>query len=417
MAIAATLRLALVSAALIALPVLWALPEELPLWRSLGILTGWIGCGSLLASLLFMVRESWLAKGLGGLEGMYRWHHRLGVVAYVALLLHPLALAADGWNEMPAFAWASLAPWQQSWPVWLGWASLLALMTGLATTFSQRLAYGTWRSLHWLLAAAVVLGFGHLLLLGLDTSLLGAPLLAIAFITWRALRSDLGLGARPYVVSRVAHPAQAMVEVTLRPLARPARAEPGQFVLVAFAEGPRFRGCGEYHPFTISGLGDEGQISLAIKALGDCTRHLQAVEPGVAVRLQGPFGDFLANSSGMPALWVAGGIGITPFLAALRHGSLPHPVRLLYFHRDAADAAYREELATLVRERPGLSLSEVASVDDLPDLSACLPAAAELAGLGCHLCGPPGLIDSAIRILQERGVPPAHIHFERFDFR
>ena len=55
-----------------------------------GIVIGWVGCGLLLVSLLLMLREPRLARWLGGLERMYRWHHRTGVVAYVLLLVHPL---------------------------------------------------------------------------------------------------------------------------------------------------------------------------------------------------------------------------------------------------------------------------------------------------------------------------------------
>ena len=105
-----TLTIPLVSAALVGLTVLWAWPEEnLGFWRSVAIMSGWSGGGLLTASLLLMVREAKLAAWLGGLESMYRWHHRLGVAAYLALLVHPLALAAAGWSESPALAGAMQA--------------------------------------------------------------------------------------------------------------------------------------------------------------------------------------------------------------------------------------------------------------------------------------------------------------------
>ena len=411
------LLLPLLSALLAGLPVFWAFPEELGFWRSFAIVSGWLGCGLLLASLLLMIREPRLAAWLGGLERMYRWHHRFGTLAYLVLLTHPLALAADAWQESPALAWAALAPWHQGWPVWLGWASLLAMMAGMGLAVVRRLPYAAWRGLHLLLALAVVLGVVHLLLLGLDYLLLWAPLLAVALMAGRFLLADTGLAARPHVVDRVGHPAAAMVEVGLRPLAQPIAARPGQFVLAAFLRGPRFRGCGEYHPFTLSDIAEDGHLALNIKALGDCTRHLQAVEPGVAVRVQGPFGSFLGDDPQGPALWIAGGIGITPFLAALRHGRLRHPVRLIYLYRDAADGAYLEELQAAAAGHGELRLDARATGDARPDLQAIIPAAAELAGWECHLCGPPGLVDAAVAVLQARRVPPSRIHFERFDFR
>ncbi len=411
------LAIPLISATLVGLTVLWAFPENLGLWRSVAIVSGWAGCGLLAASLLLMIRETKLAAWLGGLESMYRWHHRLGVSTYLVLLAHPLALAAAGWAESPALAWAMLAPWQQGWPVWLGWAALLCLMAGLAAALSPAMPYARWRGLHNLLALAIILALGHLLLLGLDYLLLWSPLLALAFILWRFLRADLGLAATPHVVARVDHPSAEVVEVRLQPLARPLAARPGQFVLAAFLDGPGFHGCGEYHPYTVSAVAPDGEIALGIKALGDCTRHLQAVVPGVAARIEGPFGNFLAERPAGPEFWLAGGIGITPFLGVLRGGPLPHPVRLVYLHRNDGDAAFREELAALAEGEPRLALDVVACGDRLPDLATLLPAAPALTGHECYLCGPPGLLATAVRILAQRGVRPAHIHFEHFDFR
>ncbi len=94
-------------------PVFWALPEGLGLARSLGIVVGWAGCGLLLACLLLMLREPRLARALGGLERMYRWHHWAGMAAYVFLLAHPLLLAGDAWPNNRQLAWQILSPFDQ----------------------------------------------------------------------------------------------------------------------------------------------------------------------------------------------------------------------------------------------------------------------------------------------------------------
>lgn len=410
------LSIPLITILLVLAPVFWAFPEGLPAWRSAAIVSGWVGWGLLLAGLLLMIREAWLADWLGGLERMYGWHHRLGMIAYLALLFHPLALALEGWRESPAMAWAELSPAQQGWPGWLGWLALLAMMAALGAALARRLPYRYWRGLHHLFSLAVLLGLGHLLWLGLDAPVLWAPLLALAFIVWRVLRADQGWAARPYRVSGVLPAGEGMVEVALQPLGQGLVVQPGQFVLAAFFDGPGFRGCGEFHPFTVSDIGPEGRFSLGIKALGDCTGHLQAVESGVAVRVQGPFGHFFSGQSG-PQFWLAGGVGITPFMGRLRAGPLAQPVRLLYLHRDAGDAAYDEELQALAAQQPLLSLVTVASGAGQPDLAPLLPAAGDLAGCDCYLCGPPGMVAAAVAILRTRQVAPARLHFESFEFR
>lgn len=405
------------TAAFVAVPVLWALPQGLAFWRTLAIVLGWAGCGLLLASLLLMLRETALAHTLGGLERMYRWHHFAGVGAYLLLLAHPLALAADAWRESPHLAWRLLSPASQAWPVWLGWISLLFLMGGLAATFWSKAPYRTWRWLHGLLSVGVLFGMLHLVLLGIREAVIAAVLLAVLLLVWRLIRVDLGTAARPFVVQSVDRITDAVVEIALRPLSASVASAAGQFVLVAFFDGATFRGCREYHPFTVSSIQPDGQISIGVKSLGDCTQMIQSVEVGVAARVQGPFGVFLAERPPGAELWVAGGIGITPFIAQLRESSPRWPTILLYLYRRETDAAFLHELRTLAAAAPLLSLNAVATGDDLPDLPSILPDSATLSGLHCYLCGPPPLITGIRQVLVERGVKADHIHFERFDFR
>ncbi|MER2538325.1 MAG: ferredoxin reductase family protein [Azonexus sp.] len=398
-------------------PVIWALPEGLGLARSLGIVLGWAGCGLLLASLLLMLREPGLATGLGGLERMYRWHHWTGMAAYVVLLAHPLFLAADAWPNNRQLAWQTLSPFDQGWPVWLGWLSLLLLMAGLAITFERRIPYRIWRWLHVGLGLAVVFGLLHLVLLGIEEPVWPILALAAFFLGWRIVREDFGLAARPYIVQSAKVVAKDMVEISLKPLAEVVAAKPGQFVLVAFFAGPTFRGCGEFHPFTVSAVGVSGEMQIGVKALGDCTRKIQSIESGVLARVQGAFGDFLADRPSSPQLWVAGGIGITPFLAQLRAGSLKQQTLLLYLYRAETDAAFLQEIQAMTANDPNLSLRAVATGQDIPDLNIILPEASALAHHDCYLCGPPGMVAGLRKTLGSRGVTPRHIHFENFEFR
>ena len=398
-------------------PVFWALPEGLGLARSLGIVVGWAGCGLLLACLLLMLREPRLARALGGLERMYRWHHWVGMAAYVFLLAHPLLLAGDAWPNNRQLAWQILSPFDQGWPVWLGWLSMLLLMAGLAVTFERRIPYQTWRWLHVGLGLAVLFGLLHLVLLGIDEPVWPIFGLAAFFLGWRIVREDFGLAARPYIVQSATVVAKDMVEISLKPLAEAVSVMPSQFVLVAFFSGPTYRGCGEFHPFTVSALGASGEIRIGVKALGDCTQKIQSIEPGVMARVQGAFGKFLTDRPSSPQLWVAGGMGITPFLAQLRAGSLKQQTLLLYLYRSEADAAFVDEIRAMAVRDPNLSLRAVATGKDVPDLSLLLPDAAVLTQHDCYLCGPPGMVVGLIKALSLKGITPRHIHFENFEFR
>ena len=149
-----------------------------------------------------------------------------------------LAFAVDAAQHSAHQAWATLSPWRERWPIWLGWAALICLMCGLAAAFSRKLGYPVWRWLHGLLVLAVLFGFAHLILLGLSQTLLFALLLATVLMLWRVLRIDCGLAARPFLVDHVETQANGVLEISLRPLATLLNAKPGQFAMFAFFDGP-----------------------------------------------------------------------------------------------------------------------------------------------------------------------------------
>lgn len=399
------------------LPALLAVPSGPLTLAAAGVWLGWLGVGLLASSLLSMVREPAWASAFGGLERMYRWHHRLGVLGYVAVLAHPLLSLAPDRQDDVAAAWSRLSSFSQTWPGVLGWAALIGLVLGLASTFAVRLRYSLWRPLHALLGAAVGLGVAHILAVGgRRWSWLVAVPVALA-LGWRVLRADRGLSARPYEVSAVAHLSSELTEVTLRSLTTPIVATPGQFVMAAFFEGPHFRGCGEYHPYSVSGTTAEGTLVLSIKALGDCTRNIQALEPGVSVRLQGPYGSFLVDRPATPELWVAGGIGITPFLSLLRAAPLTRSTSLIYVHREAHDVPYLAELRGYATEQARLHLHDLQLGNELTPLLSLLEGLPQLTAHHVYLCGPPPLVEAVRSWLKQRGIPPSRVHFERFDFR
>lgn len=396
----------------------WAFPEGLTAWRSVGIVTAWAGTALLVVNLLLMVRQPQLARLLGGLELAYLWHHRSGMAAYLLLLSHPLALALDGWVEAPPLAKAILAPWAQSWPVWLGWAALVLLMFGLATTFALHLPYRRWRGFHYALGLGVVLGLAHVYaLLGGAALLWWLMALVLLALGWRLIASDLGAAFSPYRVAAVTQQASGMIEATLTPAATALAVTPGQFVLVAFGDGARFRGCGEFHPFTVSGIGADGALRLAIKALGPCSQRIQHIEPGVVARIQGPFGTFLRESAAAPQLWVAGGVGITPFVAVLRACPRTRPTTLIYLYRQAADAAFLDELTRHADSDPLFDLHAVETGNAPADFPPLLQQVDRVAQREINICGPDPMVNALLPQLHSRGVDPKMIHYERFDFR
>ena len=146
---------------------------------------------------------------------------------------------------------------------------------------------------------------------------------------------------------------------------------------------------------------------------------------GESVTLEGPLGDFYLRPARAPLLLVAGGSGLAPILALLEEALATGgegPVTLLFGARAERDLYALEQINSLAGQWN-------ASFNFVPVLSdAALDASwrgvrgqvTELIGQylagGSHayLCGPPGMIDSAIRVLLNAGVAREHIYFDRF---
>lgn len=376
------------------------------------------------ASFVLMLRLRALERAAGGLDRLYWWHHACGAFAYLAVLAHPLALAAQafdagGWRAAAAVA----TPPGEGAAVRAGWLALALLMAMMIATFQVRLAYARWRVVHAVTAPAFVAAIAHAWSFagpGLRGALASMLAVALGALAWRYALARGWVRAHPYRVARVGHPGQGLLDLDLEPIGAPIGWQPGQFVFVAFREGPGWRGCGEYHPYTIAGRGAGQRMRLLIRSLGDCTAHLQTVRVGVAASVQGPYGAFLAQRDARrPQLWVAGGIGITPFLAALGNETGPAaPIDLVHVHRpgDVPAPACLPDLPSALPQQARLLAIETAG--DVGDVWAAITARlGALAGRQVFLCGPPALVDALRPRLAAAGVAPGDIHSERFDFR
>lgn len=388
-----------------------------------GRFCGLTGLWLWVASFLLLLRPAALEQACGGLDQVYRLHHGLGIAAYIATLAHPLLLATA---QGPRSEAARALLFAMEGPILAGWAGLVLLMAILAATFWWRLPYRLWRRIHLLSAPAFALAAGHAWILAPAPSWAYRALVGMALacaLVAGALRYGLRNGRYAtcdYRVARVAHPGPEITELTLTPLGVPLPWQPGQFVFAAFADGRHFHGCGEFHPFTLAGTEDPGgRLTLLIKSLGPCTRNIQTIEPGVPARVQGPFGAFFgALDPARPQLWIAGGIGITPFLAAAdRLSPAAEPVDLVHLHRDDPSSC-AARLQQLAQHHPRLTPHDLAGETSAAVLFEWLTThLAHLADRQVFLCGPPGLVDELRPLLAQAGIRREDIHWERFDLR
>ncbi len=389
--------------------------------NTLGRLSGIWGLALLLVTALLCCRVPGFDRPFGGLTKLWHLHHQLGFLAFLLLLAHPvlLALAAVEVSMQAAVA-TLLSP--SAAVIW-GLLALLALMVFMAPTFSffGDPEYQRWKWMHRLSGITVVFALIHTLMLnrtlpGLWGSLVWGLLaaLALASISYRWLFS-LWHGRQRYRVSKVEHTANNVVEISLHALERPLHYEPGQFVYLTPYDRTLANGFGEEHSYTLSSSPDEPVLRIAIKALGDASHALQSITPGSEVTIEGPYGSFfpVPDSPPEPELWIAGGIGITPFVGRLRHcvqsGSTLN-VQLIYCVQDETRLLFGDELVALLDAIPGSHLHMHYFYREGPLSREFIEAhCPDFTRRTAYLCGPTSLITLAQSLLLQNGVATKQI--------
>lgn len=148
-------------------------------------------------------------------------------------------------------------------------------------------------------------------------------------------------------------------------------------------------------------------------------RALGALPAGASLRLRGPRGAMtLHEDAARAAVFVAGGIGITPFMSMLRqaaHEAATRPLLLAFSNRVAAEAPYLAELMALADTLPGFRLlARMTDAQGFLDAAALDRFAGGAAAPVYYLAGPPAMVDAMKGILRELRVEEADVKTEQF---
>ena len=350
----------------------------------------------------------------GGMDRVYVLHKWVGIVALSSILLHD-TIDAEMRNLGRETVLTELAET-------LGELSLYGLLILVVISVATFIPYHLWKWTHKAMGALFAAGTFHFFFI-LKPFSMGDPaglytaafcMAGLAAYVWMLLPETMR-PSRGYCISSL-EPTGDALAITMTPMGKPLKPAPGQFGVL------RFTGSGkaEPHPFTFSGIGEDGTLRVSIKPLGDFTAGLgKALEVDQEVRIQGPFGRFKLSGKG-PEVWVAGGIGVTPFLAWAR-ALAPEagPVDMFYAVRSRAAAPHLDELQSLADEKPNLRLHVVATSEGqrLSTEMIARMVAVELTGAKVAFCGPVGLRNALQKGLRRHGVTPRDFHFEEFEFR
>lgn len=372
-------------------------------------------------SLFLATRPKWAEKYFGGLDKMYITHRHTGTAALLLIFVHVLTvpISTTGWRLGNYLAVISFA----------GIVSIVLITLAPRIPFLNRLAgadYEDWKKLKRWIGIFFILGFFHSLTVDALDARTAITWTMIFFIigTVSYLYTEVFSGifkkSLPYKVEAVEHPNNSSTEVTLRPKKEPIKKQrAGQFLFVRF---PSDKALNQSHPFTISSAPAEDVLRLTIKASGNFTRDLFAkLKEGADAVIEGAYGMFDYKTGGMKQIWIAGGIGVTPFLSFIRdmNGSLTHNIDFYYTVRHPEEALFLDEIKAADERNPRLKthIRFSATEGSLTIDHILKSTSGNIRDYHVYLCGPLPMIQAFEQKFLALGLPKRQIHFEEFNFR
>jgi len=399
--------------------------------RSAALLAGLCGFSAFATNLVLSARVPAIERLFGGLDRMYRWHRRLAAAVATLLIAHVVLVLGSQAATPGASTGALLLP-DAGWRVFAGVLAFAGFAAILGVTLLGRLRHEPFLRVHRVFGLVFAVGALHALRVqgvGSQIRFLDGYLaaLTVAAIAGWVYRSGLGrtlVRRNFYRVAALRPRGTSIAELELEPADAPLVFEAGQHVFIGINHPAVGR---ELHPFSITSAPGEPMLRLAVKAVGDYTRALPGVEPGAWVRVEGPYGGFWhrGDREGRQ-VWIAGGIGITPFLSMVRslpvatapgdeEGIRSHAIDLYYLTDRVAAAVFLDELLDLAAQRPGLRIIPHADEEHgFLTADGIVKTSGELDGAAVYLCGPKPMTDALTGQLMGLGVPRNRIHFEEF---
>lgn len=403
------------------------------LLNTLGRLAGVAGLSFMLVAAMLSSRVPGFDKAFGGLTKLWVSHHQLAAVSFLLLLMHPLLLAFSATTVSLNNGIRILLPTRENLEVILGWLALISLMVFLAPSFAffGEPKYQRWKYLHKIAAVALILSLLHSFLLAREInywweSTIWAvfTLLAMLAVLYRWGFSRLHWfkrhGRLQYQVAGVERPIVGVVEIELKPMQVGLIYEPGQFIYLTPYDKQLRAGYGQEHPFTLSSSPTEDNLRISVKDLGDASRALQSTKLGSNVRVEGPYGAFFRSSVDEESeLWIAGGIGIAPFISRARYFAGEETeidVHCFLCVQDEARSLYQQELQTIADKLPGFNFTPHFFYREGPlNAKFVQQHCPDFQSRICYLCGPPAMLKCVRQFLRQAGVSRKYIQTEEFN--
>ena len=394
-------------------------PLDLYYLRHAGHFLGVLGVCFLFMQFVLTSRIKQLEEGFG-LDRMLNEHRLYGRIGLLLIVLHFLFLIFYQWIEFGSIS--------ININFLYGIVALVgfSITAAIASTYKRLgIAYEVWKNIHLINYILFPVALVHVFLNARPGSLLFYLWLVLAAgyaaLIFYRLYKIFYMRRHPFVVVEVRQEADDIWSIYFK--GKNFSYKPGQFLMIQLMRNGNLSSS---HPFSISSSPTRKHISITPKELGDFTSTIKDTKVGDQAFIDAPYGVFsFLNYDIGEMVFIAGGIGITPFMSMLRYindRQLKKKVTLFWANKNKNNLCFQDELEKMQKEMYAFTAVLVMSgQDDWPGeqgrfngklLQKYLP---DLEGKDFFVCGPPPMSKAVRAELEKLNIPLNKIHYEVFE--
>ncbi|MEM2963657.1 MAG: FAD-binding oxidoreductase [Candidatus Anstonellales archaeon] len=236
------------------------------------------------------------------------------------------------------------------------------------------------------------------------------------------------LPIREFLIDKIVSESSEVKSFYLSPLdGKPIHFLPGQFVMISL-ELPNGRNQRNAYSISSSPL-QTSTIRITLSLHGEFTQALFQKKPGDKLKIDGPWGKFvLDESSPLDAVFIAGGVGITPLISMIKYlheTKSQRRIFLFYSSHSPSHLIFLSELSSMAQQNQNFkTIYCITGKGEAPENIKCYRRRidAEMLSLELgqvqqkqyYICGPPPMVEGIVNLLEQMGVAYENIKNERW---
>lgn len=355
-----------------------------------------------------------------GLDKSYIYHKYLSISALLVVILHNITIDIGKQEERAS----GIRGVRDPYAMFGTFSMYLFIALIIIALAAKKLNYERWKMIHKFMIIPYAFGIYHYYGSATYAVFSFAPysiwldiinIIGVISVVYSIFFYEKLSFKYKYKVQKLEMVASGTLEITGAAIGKDIEFKPGQFAFLKILDKDnKFLS----HPFTISQAPKKGEIQFTIKALGDDTRALiDNLKVGSEFSVSGPHGKFNYKSGSKNQIWIAGGIGVTPF-RSFAQSSIDEnfSIDFFYAYNNEEEGAYTDELQNLSKdnlrihlfnskEKGFLSVEEISNSVNIKD------------DVDIYFCGPKPMRETLKKQFKDRKFRVLNFNYEHFQFK